>query len=62
MANCFVLWSRAVFASHNLRASLFDDLILMPELVFHFLETAGVHLTNGITLEIIIVDSVLKVT
>ena len=59
MANCFVLWSWSILATHNLRATLFDDLILVPELVFHFLESAGVHLTNGIALEIIIVDSVL---
>ena len=60
VANCFVLWSGTIFTPHNLRSALFDDLILMPEFVFHFLEATGVHLTNGITLEIIIVDSVLE--
>merc|ERR1711892_1057195 len=47
--------TRSVLASDNLLNAFFDDLILMPQLVLHFLKSARVHLANGVTLQIVVV-------
>merc|ERR1711892_380662 len=50
--------SRRQIAANQLTA-FFDDLILMPQLVLHFLKSARVHLANGVTLQIVVVYSVI---